>query len=198
MKNENKNTNSCICKCGCVSCSKIQVISSKKKSQNNNIIFDDNLVYSILHHKSLHVYNSKSIVIDKCCGNCLSFHCSECNEQFSIIKLQNPIGRFAIGFDINCLTQFNHIKCKKIVIIPEFPIVLKSFVSLLEHKKIERTSNNENSLICSNCTLNEDLDDDIKENDEICLFDSDEDLMFGNQQNNVIIGKYKEHYFSSF
>lgn len=195
MKNENKQLNSCICKCGCISCRNLHIRSFNHKIQNTN--FDDQFVYSILHHRSLYVFNSKSIIVDKCCGNCLFFHCSGCNEQFSIIKLQSFKKKFIFGFNPNCLAHVEITKCNNVVIIPEFPIILKSFVSLLEQKIIERSKNDENSHLLSNHSLNE-FEFDENEDDEICTFDSDEDVMFGNCQNNFIIGKYNEHYISSF
>lgn len=201
MNNENKKLNSIICKCGSISCSKIRIVSFLTRLPNNSRCDYDQFYYSILHHKSLYLNNTKSIIVDKCCNNCIFFHCSECCEHFSIQKVHNLKNKFLIGFNSNCLTHFERPKSIKKVIVPEFPIVLNSFVSLLEQKKKENCI--ENSKILSNTkSLNDFVFDEnenensneIENDSEILSFDSDEDLMFGNQQYDLIIGKYNEHY----
>ncbi|KAK8887405.1 hypothetical protein M9Y10_038445 [Tritrichomonas musculus] len=184
MKHEYKEFNSCACKCGNISCRKIRI-----HSFNHLVTENDQFVFSTLHHKSFQVLDTKTIIVDKCCGNCLNFHCSKCLEQFSIIKLQKFKQKFILGFNSDCLTYFKPKNLNKIVVIPEFPIALRSFVYLADQNKAENTKCNENSLICSNFS-SKSFENDI--DDEIFYFDSDEDVMFGTCQTDVIIGKYNE------
>lgn len=189
MKKDYRELNSCICKCGNISCRKINV-----HAFSNQISKDDNqFIYSVLHHNSLGVLNSKSIVIDKCCENVLHFHCFKCHDEFSIVKSQSSKYRFIFGFDSDCLTHLEPIKLKEKVKIPDFPISLKSFVYLNEQKKKENDINKSSHLL-NYSFINFENDED----DRIFSFDSDENIMFGKDQTNFVIGKYNESSISSF
>ena len=192
MKNDSRELNSCICKCGSVSCRNIHIHQFRNQIQNDN----DQFSYSVLHHKSLRVLNSKSVVVDRCCGNCLLFHCSKCQEQFTIIKSQSPKYKFIFGFNQDCLVHLEPTDCNEMVIIPDFPIALKSFVSLSEQKAIESNNNINKSSHLLNTSFKSNNEND--EDDEILSFDSDEDIMFGKDQTDFVIGKYNEASISSF
>lgn len=189
MKNDSKELNTCICKCGSVSCKNTHIHSFSKQIPKNN----DQFVYSVLHHKSLGVLDSKSIVIDRCCGNCLLFHCSICEEKFSIIKSQNSRYKFIFGFNPDCLTHIKPVYCNEKAFIPDFPLTLKSFVYLIKQKTNEKVCN-KNSHLLNNTFRNFKNDGD----DEILSFDSDENMMFGKEQTDLIIGMYNESLISSF
>lgn len=177
--------NSCVCKCGSISCRKIHVHSFPNQIPQNN----DQFLYSKLHHKSFCVYNSNSIVIDKCCGNYLLFHCSKCHEKFSIIQSLTSKPRYILGFNSDCLTYIDHFEYSKIVIIPDFPIALRSFVFLSKQQ-----TNNVNSHQINKSIQNYSIDT----NSELLSAEFDEDIMFGKDQPNLIIGKYNEVSISSF
>lgn len=190
MKNYNEELNACVCSCGSISCRNVHIHQFRNQINKSN----DQFVYSILHHKSLRVLNSKSIVVDRCCGNSLHFHCSKCQEQFTILKSQSTKYRFIFGFRSDLLAHLEASECNKIVIIPDFPIALKSFVSLSEQKAIDKNDINKSSHLINNSFKIHENDED----DEILSFDSDEDIMFGKDQTDFIIGKYNEASISSF
>lgn len=189
MKNQSCNLNSCICKCGGISCRNIHI---RHLSNSNG---NDHFIYSALHHESLRVKNTKSITVDKCCGNCLHFHCSKCQEQFTISKCKNSKSRFIFGFSSDCLTHLEPTKFNEIVIIPEFPIALRSFVSLSENNDNESTSNVKIPTDSNDFSFD---NHENSQNDEILSYDSDEEVMFGTTQTDFIIGKYIEPSISSF
>ena len=186
---DNKVLNSCICKCGNISCRNIRVHSFKNEIPKNN----NHFVYSILHHKSLCVSNSKSIVIDKCCGNYLHFHCSKCHEDFSIIQTPKSKSKFILGFGKDRLTHLNPVDCKENVVIPDFPFALRSYVFLSYQNPIE-----DRNLINSSIILNYSCK--IYENgeDEIFPVEYDEEIMFGKDQADFVIGKYNNASIYSF
>ncbi|KAK8836927.1 hypothetical protein M9Y10_036957 [Tritrichomonas musculus] len=192
MKINSRQLNSCICKCGSVSCRNIHIHSFKDQIPEDN----DQFVYSVLHHKSLRVLNSKSVVVDRCCDNCLHFHCSKCHEQFTILKSQSSKYRFIFGFSSDRLAHLEPTNCNEVVTIPDFPIALKSFVYLAEQKINDNNINdiNKSCHLKNNSFKNYENDED----DEILSFDSDEDIMFGRDQTEMIIGKYNEASISSF
>ena len=183
MMCEKRELNSCICKCGNISCRNIHVHSFKNQIPRNN----DNFIYSILHHKSLCVRNSKSIAIDKCCGNYLHFHCSKCHAEFSIIQSPKSKSKFILGFGSDRLTHLNPIDCKETIVIPDFPFALRSYVFLSNQDQIQN-NNLKYNLHLNNSTKNYENDED----NEILSVEYDEEIMFGKDQTDLIIGKYNE------
>lgn len=181
-----KDLNSCICKCGSISCRNIHVRSFKNEIPKNN----DHFIYSKLHHKSLQVANSKSIIIDKCCENNLHFHCSKCHDKFSIIQSQASKSRFLFGFSSDCLTHLDSFVSDKIVVIPDFPIVLRSFVFLSNQQSKEN-----NNFIKNTNQYNHSLENSVDDEDDI---EYDEEIMFGKDHTNLIVGKYNEVSIFSF
>ncbi|OHT12896.1 hypothetical protein TRFO_17040 [Tritrichomonas foetus] len=191
------------CPCGSVSCRNIRVRSIEFPNQITHSSSCKNHVYSSLHHNSLKVVNQHSIVVDKCCGNCLCFHCSHCHEQFSILILKKSM--FVIGFSPSLLTEMGPSPKTSIVKISEFPICLKSYVSYSETNENVKCSINSkiNNVEVDDMPLldmyrkahfSEDDENCLSESeigDEICSYDSDIDIMFGNKQN-LVIGKYNE------
>ena len=186
-------SNSCSCKCGSIICRNIhlhQFNSEKFKTPEF-----DGFVFSKLHHRSLRVKNSKTIIVDKCCENCLFFHCSQCEEQFSITISKGTKSRFIIGFAPENLTNIDPINHHILVSIPDFPTVLKSYVSLIEEPRIKNNNQIKGKLLSS-------IDYDVlftsssssdQSQDELTSFDDfEEDIMFGSSKNQVIIGKYQD------
>ena len=92
------------------------------------------------------------------------------------------------------MTHINTFECRDTVVIPDFPIALRSFVFL-----INQNSTKSNDLDINSHELNHPIHNPVIDGDnEFLSLEFDEDIMFGRDQPNFIIGKYNEVSICSF